>query len=437
MGVTKHTKRSRLRAVLRDDSGIAMIIVVGVVSVLFLLTTMLIVVSNYMLAAGRQQEISVKSVHLADAGLNAYLYALRNDSTFYATNPTLGPIVQEDGVWIVRATAPTQDEPLMLESEGRLSSQTTSKTVIASVRFPTFADYMFLSNADINIGSGATIRGKVRSNSYVINAGDITGETYAVGTITGGGLFGSALPTGSQTKFPGSKVVDFSQVTADTDLIKAAAQSVGTYYATAGSTYYGYRVTVSGSTYTVQKVKTLNTSTGVMTLEAVTGGTNVPIPAVGVLYFAGTTSRDNIYISGTYSKPISVVCEQNIYVVGNYVPDSMTSRNTAGLIAVQNIIVPIAYTSVPTDMTIAAATLAQKGTVYGEQTTGVIKNSITILGAESYYTYGYFVTMSGSTVVAGFRTRNYNYDQRLDLFAPPRYPVVRDGSLKVNTWVEN
>jgi type II secretory pathway pseudopilin PulG len=29
------------------------------------------------------------------------------------------------------------------------------------------------------------------------------------------------------------------------------------------------------------------------------------------------------------------------------------------------------------------------------------------------------------------------YDQRLDDFPPPKYPVIQDGTLKVNTWVED
>jgi hypothetical protein len=412
-----------------------MLVVIGVVVVLFLLATMLVFVTTYMLRAGTMQEVRTKSMHMADAGLNAYLYELRRDATYYATNPVLGPVVQEDGKWIVRATAPTLTTPLTLRADGRVAGDPATHTVMATVRFPTFADYMFLSNADINIGAGAVIRGKVRSNGNIANAGTITHQTYARYTISGAGSFGTSLsPPGVNAKFPNSTVVDFTQVTADTAVIKAAAQAVGTYYASSAA--YGYRVTVSGNNYAIQKLTAAPTSTGGMTLTPTTP-TWVPIPTVGVLYFAGTGANDNIYVSGMYSKPITIVCERNIYVVADYVPDSMTGQNTGGLIANLNIIVPIRYDSVPTDMRVVSALLAQTGTVYGEQTSGVIKNSITILGSSSYYTYGYFVTMSGTTVVAGFRTRNYNYDQRLDIYAPPRYPVVHDGSLKVNTWIED
>jgi hypothetical protein len=425
----------RLGALLRDESGIAMIIVVGVVTVLFLLTTMLVVVSNYMLSSGRQQEVRVKTVHTADGGLNAYLYELRRDSTYYQTNPVLGPIVQDDGVWYVRAEPPTATSPLTLRAEGRLNSQATSKTVVATVRFPTFADYMFLSNDDINFGAAARVLGKVRSNGNIDNAGEITGATYARGTIGGTGRFGTALPSGSVTKFPNQTVVDFSQVTADTTVIAAAATAVGTNYASAGTGYVGYRVTVSGNTFTVEKVKSV-TSNGTMVVESITGQTGRTIPAVGVLYFSSNTQ--DVWVQGTYSVPITICAMRDIYVMADYKPTDPTSRNTAGLVANRDIVVPISYNSVPNDMVLTAALLAQTGKTFGTQTTGVIKNSLTLKGSNSYYLYGYFVTTDGSgSVVAGFRTRYYLYDDRLDLYAPPRYPVVHDGSLKVNTWVED
>jgi hypothetical protein len=424
----------------RGESGVAMLIVIGVVVVLFLLTTMLVFLTTYMLRSGSAQEVRTKSMHVADAGLNAYLYELRRDATFYVTNPVLGPVVQEDGTWIIRATPPGGGLPLTLRAEGRVAGDPATHTVMATVRFPTFADYMFLSNVQINIGSGATIRGKVRSNLGIDNAGTITHQSYANGTITGTGSFGTSLsPPGVDAKFPGSTKVSFTDVTADTELIKTAAKVVNTYYDSLGTGYKGYRITVNGATYTVEKIKGLNTTTGTMTLEPVVGGTNVAIPEVGVVYFGATglvsANNENVYVSGTYSKPITIVSERDIYVVDDYVPDSLSGANTAGLIAIGSVIVPIHYQSVPQDMYITAAMLAQTGAVYGVQTDGVIKNSITIMGSNSYFAYSYFVTSSGSTVIAGFRTRNYNYDQRLDIYAPPRFPVMHMDALKINTWI--
>jgi hypothetical protein len=39
--------------------------------------------------------------------------------------------------------------------------------------------------------------------------------------------------------------------------------------------------------------------------------------------------------------------------------------------------------------------------------------------------------------IAGFKQAVYAYDQRLNVYPPPMYPVVQDGSLKVDTWIED
>lgn len=418
-----------LSAMLRDESGIAMILVMGVMVLLFLLATMLLVTSSYMTSAVRNQEARTKSVHIADAGLNAYLYELRRDPTYFATHPTLGPTDQDDGRWVVAVTAPTTSTPLTLRAVGSLRSRPTSVTVVATVRFPTFADFMFLSDADINVGPDARIVGKVRSNGTVNNNGEITGATYARNTITGSGLFGTALPGGSVTKYPNSPRVDFAQVTADTDLIRAAAQGAGSYYGASGA--LGYRVTFNGTLYSVEKV-TGGTNTGNLVTSPVAGGTNVPIPPVGVIYLL-----DDVWVRGTYSAPVTVCGSRDIYVPENLRPTSMNSKATAGLVAQRNIVVPTWYPSVPNDMTLTAALLAQTGTVYGDLSQHVLKDRITITGSSSYFTYGYFAQVSGSTVIRGWRQRVYTYDQRLDDYPPPRYPVLHDGSLKVDTWMED
>ena len=112
----------------RDDAGVAMILVVGVTVILFLLTTTLLVVSGYLTTATQAEESRLKSVHIADAGLNAYLYELRRDPLYYVGHPVLGPTDQDDGRWIVRATAPDphSQTPLTLRAEGRLVGSSVS-----------------------------------------------------------------------------------------------------------------------------------------------------------------------------------------------------------------------------------------------------------------------------------------------------------------------
>lgn len=425
--------RGRTWSALRSDDGVAMILVVALVVILFVAATALIILVNLATSSQKNQEIRVKEIHLADAGINAYLYELRRDPNYYATHPTLGPTAEDDGVWFVSATPPAAGQPLTLSAQGRLSSQPASKTVIATVRFPTFADYMFLANTDINVGAGATILGRVRTNGNLNNSGVITLASYAAGTISGPGsaVFGSALPTGVQAKYPGQPRIDFAQVRADMDNMRAAAQAnlPSTYFAASGYSNGGYLIRFSNGTFT-------RTTVSGVSGRAVTtvGGTTTlptPIPPNGVIYV-----QDNVWVEGTYSAPCTVASAKNIYVVSNVLPLVENSTYTMGLVAAQNIIVPTEYDSISSDTTttIVAAMLAQSGSIYGNLVSGTTKPGIHIRGSMAYNTYGYFA--SGDPATAGFRKRLYQYDARLEDYPPPMYPQSKTGTLRVNSWVE-
>jgi hypothetical protein len=212
------------------------------------------------------------------------------------------------------------------------------------------------------------------------------------------------------------------------DDIMLSAKGNNTYFAASG--VYGYRVTISGQTVTVDKI-TGGTTTGVLTTVPVR---SVTIPASGALYFS-----DSVWVSGAYSAPVTIVSDHDIYIPNNYVPSDPNSTVTSGLIAKGNIIVPCWYASVPQQMSLTAAMLSQSGRIYADTKQGVFRTSIAILGSETYFdANGGFVTVNQyGQAIAGFLSRTYTYDQRLDDFTPPKYPVILDGSLKVDTWIED
>jgi hypothetical protein len=67
---------------------------------------------------------------------------------------------------------------------------------------------------------------------------------------------------------------------------------------------------------------------------------------------------------------------------------------------------------------------------------GPLRNSATFIGSRAYKVTSGLVQLSGSTEVAGFSNRLYDYDERLDTYAPPKFPVIHDGTLKVTSWAE-
>lgn len=413
----------RLVMRLRDDSGITLATVMAVASILFMLTTMILMLSSNLMTNTRSQEGRTKALHAADAGLNAYLYELRRNPTYFVGNPTLGPTTLGDTVWEVTSTAPVGTEPLKLTAIGTVESLGTVRVVQATVRFPTYADYMFLSDDYHNFGSAAVVYGKVRSNKYIINAGTFKNESYAVGTITGSGTF-------EAPKYPGSAVVDFAQITRDLDDMKTVATASSTYYPSATG-QIGYQVVLQGTNAVLNKVTAENSTTGALTTTYIR---TVAIPSTGVLYF-----DQDVWVSGNYAAMVTIVAGGTSGSPKNiYIPDIVTATYTdrpftCGLIAKGEVIVKSWYTAMPTNMRIEAAMLAQSGSVRAELKSGKTKSSLVIEGSMSDKIFGGFVYSDNS---AGFLSRSYTYSQRLNIYPPPFYPRVRDGVLKVSTWVE-
>ncbi|NTW29097.1 MAG: hypothetical protein HGA39_07020 [Coriobacteriia bacterium] len=428
---TLRIKREIRKAVhlARADDGMALATVVVISAILFMLvTTLLVVVAQQQLTTSHTVA-RAKALQVADSGIDAYLYHMRQNTTYYSTNPVLGPVATTEGMFTVTATPPTGNGPIILRSVGTIPSLGATKSIVASVRYPTFADYVFLYDTDISIGSEATIIGKVRSNRSIDNDGVITGACIAADSITGSGSFGSRQPD--------SPVIDFSSVLTDMGQMKTTAQGTSTYFASSGTR--GYRVILNGMNFSVAKVTAVNSSTGALTLGT---ATNYSIPTAGILYF-----NDTIWLSGTYSTRVTVACgdtsvndpgyatpvdDSAVFILDNLVPQDPYGTAVCGVVALGDISVPSWYSSMPQDLTIQAALLSQAGGIHADWSSARNKDSFHLIGSRAQKGEGGFV--SGSM---GFMSRVYEYDARLDTNPPPSFPVVRDGALKVSTWVEN
>lgn len=397
--------------------------VMATTTILFVLATTLMMMVAYQTSTTTIRTTRLKATHVADAGINAYLYQIKNSENYgyYRTSPDTGWVTVNDSErYRVVATPPTNGAPLTLRSTG--VSRDGTVTIVATVRFPSFGDYMFLTNSDMSIAGDALINGAIRSNGDVVNQGQVIGKVTAGGTVSGNGRFGQ----GYESNQP---IVPFDQVLSVMSDIQAQAKLLGTYFGPSGA--YGYRVTISGNSVLVEKV-TDGTTTGDFVTTPLTTFT---IPNPGVLYF-----DDNVWIQGAFSVPVSVVGSHDMYIIGDYQPSDPNSTATSGLIANGNIIVPAWYKSVKDTMSIDAALLSATGRVYADIKQGVIRSRINITGSISAYdsggTWGSYDKFTGQPI-AGFRQNVYNYDPRLSQYPPPMYPVVMDGSLKVDTWVED
>jgi type II secretory pathway pseudopilin PulG len=443
---TTHPGGSRtgaLRRMAGGDEGSAMLVVVAAMAILFILSTMLITLSVFQVTQAQREEQRMKALHIADAGLNAYLAQLRRDPTYGTTHPSMGPLTTPDGTWTV--SVQTAVGALVVTSVGQIvngAGAQTQRTLVSRVVFPTYADYAILADDDISIGSDATFYGKVRSNGNIDNSGKVyadaskttPGSLWAAGTITD--ETGSIPKRPAQSSFihPNQATVDFGQITGDMSSLQTAATASGTSFAVLPGSSLGYRVVLSGTTYSLYNVTGGNKYTGNLTYSAITGQQNMAIPSSGVLYF-----NDDVWVEGTYNAMITVAASGDIMLTKDIGPTDPNSIFTCGLVAQSDVWIPIAYptSQLATNITIQAAMVAitgQCGAYFDSG--GPLRNSATFIGSRAYKVTSGLVQLSGSTEVAGFSNRLYDYDERLDTYAPPKFPVIHDGTLKVTSWAE-
>jgi type II secretory pathway pseudopilin PulG len=434
------------RRVSGREDGSAMLVVMAAMAILFILSTMLITMSVFQVTQAQREEQRMKALHIADAGLNAYLAELRRNPAYGTTNPNLGPLASPDGTWTVSVTTTTG--ALVVRSVGTVVNArgaATSRTLVSRVAFPTYADYAILCDDYISIGADAVFIGKVRSNDYIDNSGKVfadasqnvnqPGQLWAVNTITD--------RTGSIPKRPGqasfihanAPVVDFGEITGDMTIIQTTATGSGTNFAALTGSDLGYRVVLNGGTYSLSRITGGSKYSGGLTYAAITGQQNMPIPAAGVLYF-----NDDVWVQGTYNAMVTVASSGDIMLTQNIAPTDSNSVFTCGLVAQNNVWIPIDYptTQLPDQLSIQAAMVAINGSCGAYfDAGGPLRSKATFIGSRSYKVATGLVQIDGSGhEVAGFSNRVYDYDERLDTYAPPKFPVIHDGTLKVTTWQE-
>lgn len=398
--------------------------VMATTSILFIMATTLMTIVAYQQQATAVRVGRVRAMHVADAGINAYLYQLRNDYTYYQTHPDTGwTIVSGVEKYRVKAVAPTATTPLTLYSMGVAGDGT--QTIAATVRLRTFADYVFLSGSDLSIAGDADITGQVRGNGNIDNQGKIQGKVIAGGTFSGKAPDQGFTQNQPQASF--SAIADWMM-----RKMRPGAVAAGTYFPASGA--LGYRVVVNGNRVKVDKI-TGGIDTGVF---ATVNVAEMPIPASGIFYF-----EDTVWIEGNYGSPATFVVRKgeslgDIYLIGDYLPSSPESTATSGLVAEANIIVPSWFGK--QNLNVNAALMARTGHIYADIKQGFTRNLISIQGSLTFgLSGGDFgtVTNGNGEPLSGFGQKSYTYDQRLDLYPPPLYPQIADESLKVDTWVED
>lgn len=433
--------------------------------------------SNYSVV--KQKSDSNAALNVAEAGVNYYLWHLSHNNKDYcdgnacAGNGPYGPFVHNyfdasgnaAGSYAVTITPPTGNSSVVTVKSTGTSVNNQTRTVLATLGIPSFAQYSFITNSQVWFGDTESTNGPVHSNIGIHYDGTANGvvsaasQTYVPTTCLGGdgstshnGIWGTGGPT-SYWNFPVPQV-DFNQITSNMNLLQSQAQSNGIFLPTlinnkGKKTFSGYALQLNANgTVLVGDV------TGGQDAGGINGGcaahtsytslmqtvkwetTARALPANGIIFVA-----DNAWIFGTVTAPLTIASGRlpqsagtntNVFLQDNITYTKLDGSIALGIISQGDLVV---NSSSANNLTIDAFLLSQLGKVFRPYYPGNTKSTITIfggIGSNSWWTWSW---VNGSNqVVSGYQNTISTYDTYLALSPPPSFPQT--GSFAILSWRE-
>ncbi len=408
------------------------------------------------------------ALNIAEAGLNYYRWHLAHAPEDYENNigihdytdPQSGVV----GHYNLEITAPSECSSVVtIKSTGWTNKFPDTKRVVqAKYGLASLASFAFITNSDVWFGDEEVLHGPVHSNGGIrqdgINDSLTTSakETYSCQSHHGcspaqtkDGIWGTG---GDQElwEYPTSNI-DFDMLTVDLAELKSLAETSGIYLPQKG---LGYRINFkSDGTIDVYRVTKLKNNVtyydinfkkhkGSWDIDRQTFFANYSLPSECAIIFV----QDNVWVDGIINGKMTLVVaklpevpnnRRNIIINGNLTYLEKNGQHSLGLIAQQDIIVPL-Y-SAPENLEIDAVLLAQNGSVYRPYYDSpwpyYIRDSITIYGTiitNQVWTWSW-VNSSGSCI-SGYCNTNTIYDSHLNYNPPPGFPTY--GDYKFLQWEE-
>lgn len=422
-----------------------------------------------------------QALQIAEAGISYYQWHLAHFPSDYkdGTNPpgassTYGPFVHDYSDFdtqtkigkfslMITPNNGAGSSVVTIQSTGwTLKNPTVTRVVTVKYGKPSMAKYAFLSNDIIWIGNTESVSGQVLSNNGIRFDGvgnapiQSAKSTYLCPANQGSpcpttknGVWGSAnQATQSFWQFP-MPAIDFSTITSDLAVIKAAAQPGNTYYPPSNAQGYSFVFNVNG-TMSVYKVTSLRPHSipgkdtnwidhnEYLDYNARTLLATQAMPGTGVIYV-----EDRVWVEGTVKGRVTLVAAKLPYNAATapsiYIPNNITyaakdGTNVLGLISQKDI---VATYYAPNNLEIDAAMIAQNGGTQFFYYPGNVKTSITIYGAImtfAQWTWSW-VDMGGVTT-SGYLNTFSGYDSNL-LYSPPPYFPLSSSDYQVINWVSN
>ncbi|MFH1456875.1 MAG: hypothetical protein ABIF17_02030 [Patescibacteria group bacterium] len=423
---------------------------------------------SYQHRLARQKIAWHGALNIAEAGLNYYRWHMAHAPADYTedtgihdyTDPENGLI----GKFNLEITAPSECSNIVtIKSTGWSEDYPQTKRIVeVQYGMSSLANFAFITNSDVWFGDGEILHGPIHSNGGIrqdgINDSLTTSakKTYTCQPNHGcnpaetkDGIWGSGGNT-ELWEFPTSNI-DFDMLTVDLNILKNIAETSGIYLKQQG---LGYRLNfLDDGTFDLYRVTKLKNNVwyydmsgkwnrGSFDIDRQSFENNYQIPTECAIIFI----EDNVWVDGTINGRATVIAaklpevpnnRRNIIINGNINYLSKNGENVLGLIAQQDIIVPL-YAA-PDNLNIDAAMLAQNGSVYRPYFDSpwpyYIRNSITTYGtiiSNQVWTWKWIDNWENC--VSGYCTTNTIYDPHLNYSLPPGFPTY--GSYKFLNWEE-
>ena len=493
MGMTGGGRR-RLSS---QDGFILPMVMMVLLAMLMLSATLLTEVLVNQQHVARERSFS-QSLQVAEAGLNQYLWMIESGSssesngfiipgntesdlhkkTFTFNDPYTGVV----GTYVMDVTPPgPNDARVSVTVTGKSSSPVVApRTLTAHLGRPAFSEYVLLVDEEVYIGGPAdrVWFGKTHSNTGIrIETANITDiiscaqASYDSGSGIKDGVWSQDLPSDSTStalwQFP-VPPISFNTVTSDfARLSGLATGNANLAYSTSSvhDEHQGWYIKLlPNNKYQIAQVtgeveqkdyddhgSPFRKRGGYLTMGALSAIRDYPFN--GVIYVndnvwvegANVNGRITIASSGQLN-PTGKQASTNIHIVGNLTYAAKDGTCAIGLIAQQNVEIPMyapygdSSTMSAMDMEVDAALISQTGHEYvnrdasgGSSGWGPRRDMLTFYGSVCTFTTPSRETYSGSDY-CGFNNGTNIYDFYLLHNPPPYFPTV--GSYQILDWQE-
>jgi Tfp pilus assembly protein PilX len=498
LSVTGAAALRRLRRRLADERGFTMIVAIGVLAIVSMLTAALLLTVNNDVGFTKDDLNGKQAYAAAQAGVQAYLYNLNNNSTNSSwwetcSNDTVSQTAVPDsttGATYSYAPVPANGNTTCLTTNpvgslidnntGTLRlkftgySGTQTRTIVASFRTLSplsFLWYTVYETVDTSIDSTDNC-----DRFYYQSPGP--GSACDIYWVTGDHMYGpmytqdqfmvesgnsptfgrnaqddiaSQAPTRSASAICAGNNCQNASVlgTAEPDVtpqvplpsdnsnLLSDAQNHGVVYTGTvtlrvnGGTATGWNCTTSSSSSCTALSINLTTdpiiyATNASGCNSTYNPTSISYPTVGSGSAQGAYYGPcgDIYISGTYSAPLTIAAGDDVIVTGNLVNSTdsnptgtaqLTGGATLGLVANQYVRVMHTCSGNP-NVTIDGAILTLEHSFFVDNYScgGMPQGTLSVHGAIAQKFRGIVGTVGASGYL-----KNYNYDDRLQLILPP------------------